>query len=279
MKVRKEMDCKACRREIEWVAGGEDVRSAEARTHLSSCPDCRRFRAERRALSELLASVEPVVAPLDFDWKLRARLAAEKSAASNRRFRLGLAPGIPAIAMAALFVLLIAAAVYLKQARPESLNTTPVVATVDAPAPQAFVTQDKNLAGSSRSDEGRGHLVATAKAQKPVAVRRQRAEVSAQVKSSGPGAESATLAVASAPDRTVRSNDFSSSGAPVITLLPVPVRTPTQPVRVLLDEGSGTLRTVALQPVTFGSQEILRRSGASSADDAGRLDRSAEDIW
>jgi hypothetical protein len=216
-----------------------------------------------------------VVAPLDFDWKLRARLAAEKSAGSNGRFPLSLAPGIPAIAFAALFVLLIAAAVYWKQARPVRLGPEPSVATLNQPAPNAVATEDKDSASPARSD---GRMVATANAQKPVAARRQRVATGAQVKSPRAGGEAQAGMVAAAPRGDVRSNDFSSSAAPVITLFPVPVRTPSQPVKVLLDEGSGTLRTVSLQPVTFGSQEILRRS-ANSSDAADRLNRSVEDIW
>lgn len=273
------MDCKACRRAIEWAAMGEEVGSAEARAHLASCPDCRRFSAERRALRELVASVEPVAAPLDFDWKLRARLAAERSAGANGRFRLSLAPGIPAIALAALFMLLIAAAVYVKQSGPERLSPAPAVAAINAPAPQTLATQDKSSASPSRSDEGRNRVLTAATARKPVGVRRPRAGAGGQVKSPGPGSEAATVAVAAAPLGTVRSTDFSSSVAPVITLSPVPVRTPTQPVKVLLDEGSGNLRTVALQPVTFGSQEILRRSAGHGGEAASRPERSAEEIW
>jgi hypothetical protein len=270
------MNCKACRREIEGAAMGRDVSDVEARAHLASCPRCRAFSAERRALRELVASVETVAAPPDFDWKLRARLAAEKSAGSNGRFPQSLAPGFPAIAFAALFVLLIAAAVYLKQARPELLGTAPAVATANAPASNGAAARDKNSDEPLRSDEGRAPLVATTKAPKSLAAKRQR--IGAQVRNSRPGGEAAAMAVAATSNKTVRSNDFSSSVAPVITLFSIPVHTPTQPVKVLLDEGSGTLRTVSLQPVTFGSQEILSRS-SSGGNAAGRHNRSTEEIW
>jgi hypothetical protein len=272
------MDCKACRREIDCAAGGKDVSAVEALEHLASCPGCRAFSAERHALRELVASVEPVAAPNDFDWRLRARLAAEKSAGPGRHLRQSLAPGLPAIAFAALFVVFIAAAVYLKQARTERPTRTPAVATTNAPASNAPVARDKDSDESLRADEGRKHLAATTNALKSPTAGRERGGPGIQVKSSRPVGEATPMAVAATSNQTVRSNDFSSSVAPVVMLFSVPVRTPTQPVKVLLDEGSGTLRTVALQPVTFGSQEILRRS-SGGGDAAGRSDRSAEEIW
>lgn len=273
------MDCKACRREIEWAAKGEEIRAEEARAHLASCPSCRAFRAERDALRELIASVEPVSAPPDFDWKLRARLAAENSTGPSRHLRLSLAPGIPAIALAALFVLLITAALYLKRGRSERLNPTPAVAALHTPAPDVSVKRDDNSGRPLKSSEGRDYSDATANAAKSLAVNRQRRGRGVQVKGSKAGGEAPSPAVASMARRApLRSNDFSSGAAPVITLFAVPVRTPTQPVKVLLDEGSGALRTVALQPVTFGSQEILRRT-SGSGDAPSRRARNAEEIW
>jgi hypothetical protein len=80
---------------------------------------------------------------------------------------------------------------------------------------------------------------------------------------------------ATAANGAVHSNDFSSSAAPVVSLFSIPVRTPAQPLRVLLDEGRGTMRTVALQPVTFGSQKILERGAVANAT----ADTGTEEIW
>jgi hypothetical protein len=271
------MDCKACRREIDLAARGEEVQAEEARAHLSSCAGCREFRSERVALRELIASVEPAPAPPDFDWKLRARLAADRSIRSGSNFRLGFAPGVQAITLAAAFVLLIAAAVYFKQARTESLSPTPTVATAHVPATNTLGIRQTDSVQTNVSAESLDNSGGSTNMQRTSARSNVRSGRALQVKSNVPGRELSAQAVAAVGTASLRSNDFSSGVAPIITLFSVPVRTPTQPVKVLLDEGRGTLRTVALQPVTFGSQEILRRS--SGGDAPSRQDRGAEEIW
>jgi hypothetical protein len=271
------MDCQGCRREIEDAARGERLRAEEAAlAHLESCASCRAFRAERDALRELVSSVGTVAAPPDFDWKLRARLAAEKRGNHRQYFRRGFAPGLPAIALAASFALLIAAAVHFKQAGTESLKPNTLVETVSVPATNEVAVADANSGRPVRSADGQSDGVATTNTPKSPEVNRLRGVRAIQVKSYRV-AVGAPAPVTASNNTPARSNDFSSSAAPVITLFSVPVRTPTQPVKVLLDEGRGGLRTVALQAVTFGSQEILRRS--SGGDAPSRPDQSAEEIW
>jgi hypothetical protein len=81
-----------------------------------------------------------------------------------------------------------------------------------------------------------------------------------------------TNAVAVGPKNS--SLDSSSRPASVISLVAVQVPASDQPMRVSLEDGRGTTRTVSLQPVTFGSQELIRRNNASRV-----LASSSKGIW
>jgi hypothetical protein len=68
--------------------------------------------------------------------------------------------------------------------------------------------------------------------------------------------------------------DSSSRPASVISLVAVQVPAASQPMSISLEDGRGTTRTVSLQPVTFGSQELIRRNSASRV-----LTSSPKGIW
>ncbi|HEV2913831.1 MAG TPA: hypothetical protein VGX92_11185 [Pyrinomonadaceae bacterium] len=276
------MDCKACRNEIEEAAPGGPERT-EALAHLATCGRCRSFREERLALSRLVSSLGTVAAPGDFDWRLRARLASEKRNKYRHQLWQGFAPGTHAIALAASFALLIGVAVLLKQAD-KRFNATPTgeglatVTTVTSVPKNAEDnpgrTADTTGATAAARDATASSDAATGMSARAAAPRASRAK-NPVGETKAPALTVATTAAAARSP--LRSNDFSSSAAPVITLFSVPVNSPSQSVKVLLDEGGGVMRTVSLQPVTFGSQEILgRRYGVSRPLDAAE---TAENIW
>jgi len=263
----KAIDCKACRNEIEDAVAGERLHAA-ALAHLEACARCRRFSEQRRALRELVASSlgTTVAAPHDFEWRLRARINAGKGAEHRARTWQGYAPGARAIALAASFVLVIGIAVLLKQTGTQRSDVRLPVETAAVKETRVIGASDggsdklTTVDGAS-PDNGNGinrtnHL----------ANNRARVERAPGVKSSKGKTEMVASAEA-ASNGPVRSNDFSSRAAPVINLFSVPVRPPSQTVEVLLDEGQGTMRTVSLQPITFGSQAILERQVELSADD------------
>lgn len=273
MKVVKAMDCKACRNEIEDGLR-EERPSEEARAHLESCERCRIFSRERSALRELVSSLGTVSAPGDFDWKLRARLAADKKGAYRRRFRQGFAPGLPAIGLAASFVLLVAAAVLFKQADMRLKPTQVEVASVPATNVEATPAGDSVKISEVNNAVEVNDVVAVNAPKSSAGNRLSRIARASQGRSSRVEPRAPEL-TATAANGAVHSNDFSSSAAPVVSLFSIPVRTPAQPLKVLLDEGRGTMRTVALQPVTFGSQKILERGAVANAT----ADTGAEEIW
>jgi hypothetical protein len=269
MRMMKAIDCKACRNEIEDAAALMPS-SAAALAHLEACDRCRGFIEQRRALSELIASsLGTVAAPHDFEWRLRARINADKRVEHRPRTWQGYAPGARAIALAASFVLVIGIAVLLKQTATErsvarlSVETATVKETKEIGTSDGGSDRLTTIDGAS-SDNGSGinrtNYLANNRARRPRGLVVKSPEVKTEMVASAAATASNPLSV---------SNDFSSRAAPVINLFSVPVRPPSQAVKVLLDEGQGTMRTVSLQPITFGSQAILER----------RVERSADEIW
>src|SRR5260370_2077456 len=119
--MMKWMDCRATRQEID--EGGGRL-SAQALRHAASCAQCLAFQNERARLRELLTSLEPVTAPADFDFRLRARIAAQTEKPGIGSFVGGFALSTQAIAVATLAVVVALSAVWFVRLQ---RNRTPMV--------------------------------------------------------------------------------------------------------------------------------------------------------
>src|SRR5258708_34631870 len=108
--MMKWMECRATRREID--EGGEHL-SAQALRHVGSCAPCLAFQNERARLRDLLTSLEPVTAPADFDFRLRARIAAQTEKVGPRSFFSGFPLSTPAMAGATAGVMVAVSAVWV----------------------------------------------------------------------------------------------------------------------------------------------------------------------
>jgi len=115
-------ECRNTRREIDELELGHRP-SAQTTAHIAACVACQEFQSERTSLRELVGSLEPVVAPPDFDMRLRARIAAEKYDKRRQPFFARLIT-TPALAAAALFVI-VAGSVYWIARRPSNPAVTP----------------------------------------------------------------------------------------------------------------------------------------------------------
>jgi hypothetical protein len=227
-----------------------------------------------------VSSLEPISAPHDFEWRLRARLNADKRSRQDRpRLRLGFAPNAQAIALAASFALLIGVAVIFKQSGNEAFVASPTVeiaggntASVVKPASEDTI---KLSGATGTSTNGAGKINTTVSLTSGRARETRPARAASEAKETPVASSSA---VATTSNSTVRSNDFSSSAAPVVTLFAVPVTDPSQHLKLLLDEGHGTSRTVRLQNVTFGAQSIFERQMGGAAAPRS-LDTDAEGVW
>jgi len=250
-------DCNTIRREID-EANLDDRLTAEATEHLRGCDECRRFHDDRHTLRGLMAELETVGAPADFDFRLRARLARERPSNGFGSLLLTARP----LAALALVILIAVVAVVVKSrfslagnpplvsktASKEGGPTSMAVPKTNAPQPASKDTAPTNVATMNSP-----HVVA------PVQLRQKNEGKRSIVP---PGASEASTASA----RRTLTRDSAGTGAAMITadpfggLLVVPVD--ARAFKLSIDNGRGGARTISLPPVSFGSQRLLAREAS-----------------
>jgi hypothetical protein len=282
------MDCKAFRQEIELLETGETSR-AVAQSHLNACPACRTFQRERLSLRQLVGSLGAVNVPPDFDFRLRARIAAAKGAGPYSLQRTRFAPGLKAISVAASFALLITAAVLFKQFQPARQS-----ASASAPQTAVGAPNDGQLHETASNPE-RLAKATPDNAGLPVAGPSVPASPGEVSQTGGNNAGKATQVkhtrgpIPAIRERSpVVSNDFALRGNPAVVTRDQQLTTPaanstdvatllqvsSAPVRVLLHDKQGAMHSVSLERVVFGSQSFLERAVPRHPPAA-----SAEGIW
>jgi hypothetical protein len=223
-------ECRNTRREIDELELGHRP-SAQATAHITGCVGCQEFQAERTSLRELVGSLEPVVAPPDFDMRLRARLAAEKYDRRRQPFFARLI-STPALAAAALFVI-VAGSVYWIARRPANPTATPgntsIANTNVEPSNPSSASQRGKEDGAAPADKG-----------SDVAVNPNRGV------HRGRGT------------RTISSEDLSVRAAEVIPQSDSnQAYVPSRPVEFALQNERGQTRRISLPPVSFGAQNLV----------------------
>lgn len=273
------MNCQTCRIEIEELETNERL-SDEAQAHVSVCLACRAFHDERQSLKRLVGSLAAVSAPPDFDFRLRARISAARNGADKHRssWRSFLASA-PAIGLAASFALLVAGFVFYNQMKSgnqpgEIVRQTPLETSEQespALASTPVVSETQSVTPSPNTKEDSPAINASVKGARP------RMTVKPNLR---PEARPTT-----ANNQQGVSNDFARLPAPVITpagvsptvpesnpVVELSIRSASQPMRVFVDDRSGAKRTVTLEPVIFGSQDLTGRN-------TSRIAASSQGIW
>ncbi|HXD32285.1 MAG TPA: hypothetical protein VN643_14285 [Pyrinomonadaceae bacterium] len=240
-------DCKDIRQEIDQATSA-DQQTETARAHLRGCPDCSKFAAENRALQGMLAGLGTVAAPADFDFRLRARLAREKSAGNGGAFASFLRQP-RSLGVAALVLVLVAGGIAIKNwlaATPPSAVTAnqgaaPVNPTqaVEKPVPEPApkVTGDLN-ASTVKGSENATPSKTPNRGPRSYALVDSRPERKA----------TRDAALSSAP---VFTRDEMNTGGPIVQ---VPLD--DEVMRISIDDGRGSRRTVSLPTFSFGSQRL-----------------------
>ncbi len=254
----KRIDCSNVRREIEEAASGE-ILAAPARDHLRNCGACATFSDEQRQLKEMVASLGTVEAPADFDFKLRARLAASRS--SRNGVFSGNGFGMRSVAFATL-ILLFGFVVVLMNVRSRSSESAPVA---QAPASQT--------GGQTAPINQKVQAEQTPSSTEAAAIPPTRNPVSADVQGSGPARNlikrsGSSLSQYVARNGQVKATDLSATAAPVLrpergmgsTVFPLGAS--YQSLKVSVDDGRGSSRTISLPTVSFGSSRVLARNPA-----------------
>ncbi len=226
-------ECRHARREIDEMEFGAEP-GERVSAHLATCASCRDFHAERIKLREMVASLEPVIAPADFDMRLRARIAREKSPRQQQPFFARLL-STPALAATALFVLVAGSVVWISQRQ----TTTPVT------APKSVATNNRSSATSSPSNPRVSNVEGTETS--PVGP-----DVIAQAGTAAPRSKHST-------SRQVRSQDFNVEPVDSVRQSDADqayVNAPSKPVVFSLEDERGETRKISLPPVTFGAQNL-----------------------
>ena len=236
--------CRITRQEIDELELGARP-GEQAMSHLQTCEGCREFRAERTMLRDITGSLEPVVAPADFDMRLRARIAAERSSRVPRPFFARLV-STPSLATAALFVAVAGLAVWIAQRQPSStIPINPAVtATNSGPAKATSATDGQVSTGPVGTALTDGGEMIADKGRNPI--RRPR------------------------PSRSPRAEDFAVMPANQIRQ-DDRAYVPSRPVEFSVQDARGNTRRISLPAVSFGAQSLVDNRTAVSYSSKSRV--------
>lgn len=225
----RSLECRVTRQQIDELELGERP-SERATAHLSLCAGCRDFRAERNELRQLVGSLESVVAPADFEMRLRARIAREQSPSQEPFFARLIRT--PALAAAALFVMVGGTLVWVAQ---RDIEPSTPVATVQQSSPAATAS----------------HSATTTSASTDAAEANTSTDEGAQTVSSGTTRKNRVGSRGRSQDYSVLPADSVRQGDQAY------VNAPSKPVVFALEDERGTKRKISLPPVSFGSQSLV----------------------
>jgi hypothetical protein len=241
-------DCRLVRREIDESELGQRLNPA-VQAHLADCPACTQFQNDRLRLRELVGSLQPVAAPADFDMRLRARIAREKSARAQRPFIFRFAVSTPGVVVAALMVAMVAAAIWFTQSTRRALPAASVATTGQPPDQQKSPTTNVASSEVHNDKNNQSEQAGPQQTPQPVVVKRQ-----------NPQRQNVTRT----NQMQVASQDFGSSRAPSFRLDPdrrgaVSLTAPDKPLVVTMQDEHGATRRILLPPVSFGWQRMDNR--------------------
>lgn len=230
------MNCQKVRRVIEATDRG-DLLNVAAAEHIKGCPVCEKLNDDHLELRNITANLATVEAPADFDFRLRARLAranAEDVRPGFGRFTFGLRSA----ALASLIVVFGGAMLVANLRTAEGPAQNPVVETPAAIEPIAAATPFQPTLGSPG-------LTTPNLAKDPIRASNSNKRVRTGTRDMASG----RAPVVRSSELTARASDF-------------PIDASSQPVKVSLDDGRGSSRTISVPTVSFGSQRVLSQSNS-----------------
>lgn len=248
-------NCRNVRRDIE-EAGNSDFLSAQAHAHIQTCEPCASVAARQSSLSALMSSLGTIEAPGDFDFRLRARLAAEREGSAPVAFgKFSFGYGFAAVALT------LVAAAFMLIAYRNSINNE---------APKTVAAKPENQAPMRSSQPAEPAAVAIAPKEEAVAV-----DVSSDRQPTPKRRELAGLR----PGSRIGTRTTSSTPAAVLSKLgethpngSFPINASYQSLKVSVDDGSGGFKTISLPTVSFGSQRTVSQNPTP-------LMASARGVW
>jgi hypothetical protein len=247
----RSINCQNIRSEIE-SAGSADYLSSAAMAHIDGCAACETLSRQQNRLHSILANLGTVEAPGDFDFKLRARLAAEKGAHSGSFSFLNFSFG--ARAAAAMIFLVIGAGIVFLNLKPDGNQ----LAAGDKPnAPQSVFSINEIVAEANGTvnDDSRSAAVTAPDQIKSVPVtprqfvasrggNRRNTNSGGSVDSDGRGAQ------------VINANQLAET----YPSAPFPINASGKRLKVSVADGRGAARTISLPGVSVGSESGLSQN-------------------
>lgn len=241
-------DCRTARQEIDQSELGQRL-SEQTESHLIVCATCAVFRAERTRLRELVGSLLPVTAPADFDVRLRARIARERDAGSAQPSIFRLFMSTPAIAVAAVIVMIVGGVVWMNQ----RANRNPTPSATNQPG---FQNPGTPATATNQTSPANDQTLPTTsnKDSSPTIDNQKLASVSRR-----------NLLKPSTIASGTQSSDFNVSGARSYPLNPdrageVSLSAPVKPMVITVYNEKGGSRKILLPPITFGAQRLTDKT-------------------
>ena len=244
----KVMGCKRVSKEIDELESGQ-LPGANAQAHLQVCGLCRNFYDERQKLRQMIAGLETVEAPGDFDFRLRARLANERAERASAFSSFGF--GLPSIALAVLAIL-VGVGIYLRATNVDSQQ--PGTEVTKASEPTAVQSQPPDVKATELSASASPELAGAPSIEEPASAVKERVPTRKGNRSS--------------KGNSIRRDDFLAKSE-TSAMFPLDA---AEPLRVSVDYATGGSRTISLPAVSFGSQQVVA-SGASM------VKTSARTVW
>jgi hypothetical protein len=244
-------DCKTFSRQIDELKVDEQP-NAQIQAHLQDCAGCRSFHDDRLKLRQMIAGLEPVTAPGDFDFRLRARLAQERDRSVSPFSLAGFGFGLPSMALAIIAVV-VGVGLYVRTASNPPAQQVEVSNSTLAEKPSAVASVNNpdvknSMAGTVAEIKSPSGIAPITPAALDVKERGSSRRVNRNV------------------NNAIRRDQFfaRSEGAQSLGA--------AEPLRVSVDYATGGSRTISLPAVSFGSQQVVA-SGASM------VKTSARTVW
>ena len=270
------MNCQKCKIEIEDRDLHRDALSDAVEAHVSACAACRRFAEERLALRRLVGGLERVSAPPDFDFRMRARLAAESRAAEPRAAWFRFSPAALSWPLAGCLALVASVSLYFQAQRPDApIPALPVEQSRTVATETTETTHSQQISVAEVTPQGeQGVNDKTRRGVDPASSKISRAASSLRRAVQSPrlagrtGIERVPVQIEESASLSLRGSTprFALSALPRTegALIPVQLDAPEGQLKVLLRDTSGAPRTISVDSVSFGSRDVVsRRPGAT----------------
>ncbi|HEX8353505.1 MAG TPA: hypothetical protein VF611_11435, partial [Pyrinomonadaceae bacterium] len=218
----------------------------------------------RESLRALVRGLGKVEAPVDFDYRLRARMASRRVDGRRGPLRgLRLVYAFAPVAAAACF-LIVSTALYLRQASRPTPAQAPAAVAASGPARNAPAEQPAAIPAGGAVEGSRKTSVAPAEVASLSATRPARPVVHrARAASRPPGEVAARLDGGAGVQRNTTIASLSSARVITGRGVPFALKTPAEPMRMILRDERGAGRVVPMRAVSFGSQELIAGEGVS----------------